>query len=596
MSQSGRLTTNQPVPGAGIQTVTGNLGGAVPGDGAANIDLIGVGGIIVTGIPGANTLQISSGAVAASYTTDTGVAVPDGAGNLNVVGGTNINTDNAIANTVTINLDDNVTITGDFQAHNITATNDITANTGDIATAVGNILSAGIVQATLGGLFDDVVRITSNGIDSTGPTILRDLNRGVVQVDATDTLFSDEGINGQILIGSTTGPALWRTITGAGGIVVGNGANAITLICDGTVPQLFPTDAGNAIPLAGSLEIFGGTNINTSGAANTVTVNLDDDVTLAGFLHAGTDIAAGTSLSVGTYADIGSYANVGGTLTVTGASTFNNNVTINGLTTIVGNTRITGNLDIIGIGNTITSDLINVNTLTVGLLAAITNQPNGVLFTNGAGNISATNAAQGSLIMGQGVGVQPAWGTLTSTGGSIAITTPTANTINLEVSTAVVHSSFSATLNTENNVSGNGTIHRVGSTTATTIDYNIGGDYYPGNGAGIPAYYTAPNTGTYIFTFNLTAKIALATFPFMYGGTAMTWYITDTVNKYGQVSLPTRNRVPNFVSAGDWIIMPGSTLIYLAAGARIYMEFISYAGGSNVDSIKAGSFAGYFLG
>ena len=61
MSQSGRLTLNTPVPGAGIQTVTGDAGGAVPGNGAANIDIIGSGTITTVGTPGTNTVTIVPG-------------------------------------------------------------------------------------------------------------------------------------------------------------------------------------------------------------------------------------------------------------------------------------------------------------------------------------------------------------------------------------------------------------------------------------------------------------------------------------------------------------------------------------------------------
>lgn len=40
----------------------------------------------------------------------------------------------------------------------------------------------------------------------------------------------------------------------------------------------FDTDAGNAVPVAGVLNIFGGANINTAGAGNTVTVNLNTSI------------------------------------------------------------------------------------------------------------------------------------------------------------------------------------------------------------------------------------------------------------------------------------------------------------------------------
>lgn len=44
----------------------------------------------------------------------------------------------------------------------------------------------------------------------------------------------------------------------------------------------FVTDAGNVNPVAGIVNVLGGSNINTSGAGNTLLVNLNEDVTISG--------------------------------------------------------------------------------------------------------------------------------------------------------------------------------------------------------------------------------------------------------------------------------------------------------------------------
>jgi|SRR5215831_4016152 len=49
-----------PAAATGIQTITGNSGGAVGPDGADNINIIGSGGVTVTGNPGTNTLTVTS--------------------------------------------------------------------------------------------------------------------------------------------------------------------------------------------------------------------------------------------------------------------------------------------------------------------------------------------------------------------------------------------------------------------------------------------------------------------------------------------------------------------------------------------------------
>lgn len=39
------------------------------------------------------------------------------------------------------------------------------------------------------------------------------------------------------------------------------------------IPTMFPTDSGTAIPAANTLNVFGGTDISTAGAGNTITIN-----------------------------------------------------------------------------------------------------------------------------------------------------------------------------------------------------------------------------------------------------------------------------------------------------------------------------------
>lgn len=58
------------------------------------------------------------------------------------------------------------------------------------------------------------------------------------------------------------------------------------------VPTEFTTDAGTAIPVANNLNVFGGTGINTAGAGDTITINLDVPVTIA---NGGTNATAMTN-------------------------------------------------------------------------------------------------------------------------------------------------------------------------------------------------------------------------------------------------------------------------------------------------------------
>ena len=88
------------IPIGGVATLTGNSGGAV-GPSAGNINVVGSGDITVVGNPGTNTLTITaSAAVADTYTTNSGSAVP-ALNVLQIVGGTGITTSGS-GNTVTI--------------------------------------------------------------------------------------------------------------------------------------------------------------------------------------------------------------------------------------------------------------------------------------------------------------------------------------------------------------------------------------------------------------------------------------------------------------------------------------------------------------
>lgn len=60
----------------------------------------------------------------------------------------------------------------------------------------------------------------------------------------------------------------------------------------------FFTDAGTAIVLANDITIHGGSNINTSGAASTVTVNLNNTVSISGSFTTATTATIGTGLFV----------------------------------------------------------------------------------------------------------------------------------------------------------------------------------------------------------------------------------------------------------------------------------------------------------
>lgn len=94
--------------------------------------------------------------------------------------------------------------------------------------------------------------------------------------------------NDAVAVGPTLGNI---NVVGAGVVdVTGDAATStltISLTSSGGTDQ-FDTDAGNAVPSGGVINILGGTNIYTVGTGDTVYVYLDDTVSISGSFTAGT--------------------------------------------------------------------------------------------------------------------------------------------------------------------------------------------------------------------------------------------------------------------------------------------------------------------
>ncbi len=90
------------------------------------------------------------------------------------------------------------------------------------------------------------------------------------------------------MLGGGTAPA-WANLTSTGGTIAYTvGSNSLNLEALSAAADSFVTDAGTAVPDAGSLSVLGGSNLNTSATGSTVFVNLNDSVSVTGSLSAGT--------------------------------------------------------------------------------------------------------------------------------------------------------------------------------------------------------------------------------------------------------------------------------------------------------------------
>lgn len=158
---------------------------------------------------------------------------------------------------------------------------------------------------------------TKNAIDSNIPIEVSNGGSGAatftdhgVLVGSGTSAFTalTVGTDGQVLLGSSAADPVFATLTSSGSTIAFTpGAGTLNLETGTAVCVSAPTDSGTATPAAGALTVAGGTNINTAGAASTVTVNLDTAISgttshdFAAGGRVGTATGAGNTLLIQAY-------------------------------------------------------------------------------------------------------------------------------------------------------------------------------------------------------------------------------------------------------------------------------------------------------
>lgn len=137
--------------------------------------------------------------------------------------------------------------------------------------------------------------------------------------------------------------------------------------------------------------------------------------------------------------------------------------------------------------------------------------PLGVVQSDGSGNLSSSAGTNGQLLIGSTAG-QPAWNSVTSTGATVIIT-PGAGTLNLETSGGAVGLTTFTAIQPSNQSLAAATTYSLGSSSILTEIFDSGGNFFPGNGVGSPAVFTAPATGKYDFSFQANISNQLVTAP-----------------------------------------------------------------------------------
>jgi len=221
-----------------------------------------------------------------TITPNSGIlVVPNAAGNVDIVGGANINTVGTL-NTLTINLD---------AAVDTTSYSTLAGSPTEGWKWSDNQLFA--VGSDTDIDFDITPAGTGNVVIQSGTLQVAGFGLGAVLSDSFGQTSSSNGTDGQLLIAGTGLIPAWADLTSTGStITITPGANTLNIETAGTISDSFPTDAGTATPAAGELDILGGSNINTAGATNQVTVNLDNTVTISGsFSTTGGAVNVGTA-------------------------------------------------------------------------------------------------------------------------------------------------------------------------------------------------------------------------------------------------------------------------------------------------------------
>ena len=510
---------------------------------------------------------------------------------------------------------------GDGSGTNFFETNSGTAseNAGTInikGRAGGVLTSMAILDEVTLRLDDDLVITNSLKIGTFTDGILRSSSTGQIS-------SLPDGTDGQVLIASSTGVPVWANLTQGSNVTITNGANSIRIASSGGGGGGFAglvTDSGTAVP-DGSDEITlsGSTNITTSAPIAPGTqaiIELKDDITLTGLgsitwagggspvtlkvvngslywgdqqsptigsfynvaiggmsqgnnassdenISIGRDSLGriisgdGLNLAIGVWAGrtgtsfernifIGNYA---GKL-----STGNNNIIIG--TELEGSTPSVNNE--IKIGNPAVQD----STYIAGIYGATgLGAVNGVVLVNDDSKLVSSIGTLGQVLTSTATGVE--WAAGGGGGGSTY--------------------AFSAGQAADYTVTGYGINYYLGSGSVLTTNYGTSA-FYPGDGAGSPATFTAPVTGKYVFNLNLFLRFGAPS-----GGEEFYLYIENTSKTYAYFhSL----YATSLTERGNFIF---TELVNMNAGEVVKFKFRGLT--NDPEILSAGtSISGYMLG
>lgn len=343
----------------------------------------------------------TDGKIESTAALDSGSIIIGSTGNLPVAGHIT-----AGAGITVLNTAGNITISAPGSCGTVTA---LTSDSGDVIPLLGIIDALGGENIGTTGVGNDLT-INLNGTTDK-----------CVQIgNATGSLTSLAALSdGKLIIGSTGNAPVIASLTSLGStIIVSEGAGTLNLEASAAIPTTFTSDAGSATPALNSLAVSGGTNVNTSGAAAALTLNLDDEITLTTVNATTFDTniaAAGSKLSGTTLQADGTDANISLTLTPKGTGSVNiTNMTEHALP-IYG---ASGALSELG---PLTNGQILIGSTGADATASTLSNGNNITVTSGAGSasVAVTGTTDKCLQVGNATGSLTSMTALTN--GQLAI-------------------------------------------------------------------------------------------------------------------------------------------------------------------------------
>lgn len=155
--------------------------------------------------------------------------------------------------------------------------------------------------------------------------------------------------------------------------------------------------------------------------------------------------------------------------------------------------------------------------------------------------------------------------------------------------TMPLNSAWEANGGNEANATGDGTVHSYGTITVFNELLDQNGDFFPGDGAGSPAVFTAPVTGKYAFRIDPRYRVTATQ-----GGDDNTTHLVTSNRTYLIHTLPTRKVVVGFAAVNNDIIC--TTFFHLVdMDAGDTATFTIQSSGGSKNATVGGRFGGYLV-